>query len=89
LRIANRKIALIFRQGSHIKKRIQQTGKKMLRKIALILTAVLVVSCYAIPYLWLGQVSTWQGSFLFWCLAGVGVIILNFLAMIGIEEAEL
>ncbi|MGO4853544.1 hypothetical protein [Phaeovulum sp. W22_SRMD_FR3] len=61
----------------------------MLRKIALTLTAVLIVSCYAVPYLWLGQNATWQGSFLFWCLAGVGVIILNFLAMVGIEEAEL
>lgn len=60
----------------------------MRRKIALVLTAVVIVACYAVPYLFIGQVGTWTGSFLFWCLAGVAIIILNAAAMAGFKEDD-
>ncbi|WP_108261413.1 hypothetical protein [Mangrovicoccus ximenensis] len=55
----------------------------MTRKTALVLMAVLIVACYAVPYLFIGQIASWQASFLFWSLAGVAVIILNAVAMAG------
>ncbi|WP_172329061.1 hypothetical protein [Mangrovicoccus sp. HB161399] len=55
----------------------------MTRKTALVLMALLILACYAVPYLLIGQVAAWYGSFLFWTLAGVAVIILNAVAMAG------
>ncbi|MGJ8547649.1 MAG: hypothetical protein ACSHWZ_19570 [Sulfitobacter sp.] len=52
----------------------------MLRKISFTLIGGLVVACFAVPYLLLQSVETWRGSFLFWILAGVLVIVLNLLA---------
>ena len=52
----------------------------MLQKISFILIGVLVLAAYAVPYLALQSVETWHGSFLFWTLTGVFVIILNVLA---------
>lgn len=60
----------------------------MLRKFALGLMAVVIVACYAVPYLFLGQVSAWTGSFLFWCLAGVAIIVLNAAAMAAFTEDD-
>lgn len=36
-----------------------------------------VVLCYVVPYTLLSDVARWYGSFLFWVLAGLGVIVLN------------
>ncbi|TQS73654.1 hypothetical protein ERN12_07985 [Rhodobacteraceae bacterium] len=58
----------------------------MLRKSALGLMAVVIVACYAVPFLWIGDTPRWTGSFLFWCLAGVAVIVLNAAAMAGFRE---
>ena len=60
----------------------------MLRKIALLLIAVVVIACYAVPYLFVGQTAAWTGSFLFWCLAGVAIILLNAAAMAGFTEDD-
>lgn len=49
-------------------------------KTAYLLTGVVILACYAVPYLILGSVTAWYGSFLFWTLAGVVVIILNIFA---------
>ncbi|WP_110708219.1 hypothetical protein [Salinicola sp. CR57] len=38
---------------------------------------ILVLSCYVVPYGLLGQVHAWYGSFLFWCVVGVLVIVAN------------
>ncbi|MGM8931680.1 hypothetical protein [Salinicola halophyticus] len=38
---------------------------------------ILVLSCYVVPYSLLGQVQAWYGSFLFWCVVGVLVIVAN------------
>ncbi|QCO55297.1 hypothetical protein EOK75_05605 [Pseudorhodobacter turbinis] len=55
----------------------------MLQKISFTLIGLLVVAAYAVPYLVLDSVETWHGSFLFWALVGVLVIILNILATAG------
>ncbi|WP_323006679.1 hypothetical protein [Pseudorhodobacter sp.] len=55
----------------------------MLRKISLVLVGILIVACYAVPYLLLQSVETWHGSFLFWTLAGVFTIVLNVIATLG------
>ncbi|HCE41090.1 hypothetical protein [Alloalcanivorax profundimaris] len=38
-----------------------------------------VVLCYLVPYTVLSDVHAWYGSFLFWTLAGVAVIAINFI----------
>ncbi len=60
----------------------------MLRKIALLLIGVMIIACYAVPYLFVGQIAAWTGSFLFWCLAGVAIILLNAVAMAGFTEDD-
>ncbi|WP_138469198.1 hypothetical protein [Poseidonocella sp. HB161398] len=55
----------------------------MTRKTALVLLALIILACYAVPYLFIGQIAAWYGSFLFWSLAGIAVIILNAVAMAG------
>lgn len=57
----------------------------MSRKTALILIGVIIVACYLVPYTILSSVASWQGAFLFWCLAGVAVIILNAVATAGFK----
>jgi hypothetical protein len=52
----------------------------MSRRTALWITGAVIIACYAVPYLLIGQVSAWYGSFLFWCLAGLAVIVLNIFA---------
>ena len=66
-----------------------RTMDPMRRKISFILIGALIVACYAVPYLVLQSVETWHGSFLFWTIAGVGVIVLNVVATIGFRgDAE-
>lgn len=38
---------------------------------------LLVALCYIVPYSVLSNVQTWYGSFLFWSLIGVLVIVAN------------
>ncbi|WP_110649291.1 hypothetical protein [Salinicola peritrichatus] len=40
---------------------------------------LLVLLCYLVPYGLLGRVQAWYGSFLFWCVVGVLVIVANIL----------
>ena len=49
----------------------------MSRRWGLALLGVLVLACYAVPFLLLRDVAAWYGSFLFWVLAGLCVIALN------------
>lgn len=60
----------------------------MIRKIAFTLIGVLIVACYAVPYLLLNSVETWHGSFLFWTLIGVLTIVLNVMATTGFDRDE-
>ncbi|WP_299842695.1 hypothetical protein [uncultured Paracoccus sp.] len=59
----------------------------MSRKTALKLIGVVIVACYLVPYAVLGSVASWQGAFLFWCLAGLAVIVLNAVATAGFKGA--
>lgn len=38
---------------------------------------LVVALCYAVPYTLLSDLPRWYGSFLFWSLAGLAVIVLN------------
>ena len=60
----------------------------MFRKIALLLIGVVIIACYAVPYLFIGQNAAWTGSLLFWSLAGVAIIVLNAAAMAGFSEDD-
>ncbi|WP_323011875.1 hypothetical protein [Castellaniella sp.] len=52
----------------------------MARKISLACVWVLAILCFVVPYWVLDQVNAWYGSFLFWGVAGVLVIICNLIA---------
>jgi len=58
----------------------------MSRSLSLKLVSLVILACYLVPYALIGQVAAWYGSFLFWCLAGVAVIILNITATAGFKE---
>lgn len=60
----------------------------MNQRLALVLIASVVLACYAVPYLFIGHIAAWYGSFLFWTLAGVAVIVLNVLATAGFKDDE-
>ncbi|MER5173663.1 hypothetical protein [Thioclava sp. GXIMD2076] len=60
----------------------------MSRKTALVLMALVVLACYAVPYLIIGQVAAWYGSFLFWIVAGLAVIVLNAVATAGFGKED-
>ncbi|MBB2973177.1 hypothetical protein [Mesorhizobium sp. RMAD-H1] len=57
-------------------------------KIALAFICVVVLACYVVPYTLLSSVAAWYGAFLFWCVAGVAIIVLNVLATAGFGEDE-
>lgn len=52
---------------------------------------LLVLLCYVVPYCLLGPVQAWYGSFLFWCVVGVLVIVANIMMTrpFGGEESRL
>lgn len=60
----------------------------MTRRIALALVGLVILACYAVPYLLIGQIAAWWASFLFWGLAGLAVIALNIFATRGWEDEE-
>lgn len=60
----------------------------MTRKLSLACIWVLALLCYAVPYLFLDRVNAWYGSFLFWTVAGVLVIILNLVATRDLGERD-
>ncbi len=60
----------------------------MSRKTSFVLICLLVLACYAVPYLFLGSVTAWYGSFLFWTLAGVAAIVLNAAATAGFRGED-
>ncbi|QJQ96763.1 MULTISPECIES: hypothetical protein [Halomonadaceae] len=51
----------------------------MLRSRGIWLLWSVVLLCYLVPYTFLSGVQAWYGSFLFWMLAGLAVIVLNVL----------
>ncbi|QOR38033.1 hypothetical protein HNO52_05560 [Billgrantia diversa] len=59
-----------MRKGKEV--RSQETRSK-----GIWLVWIVVALCYAVPYTLLGDVPRWYGSFLFWALAGLVVIVLN------------
>lgn len=58
----------------------------MSRSLSLKLVSLVILACYLVPYAFIGHIAAWYGSFLFWCLAGVAVIILNITATAGFSE---
>ncbi|MGB3835729.1 hypothetical protein [Castellaniella sp.] len=60
----------------------------MVRKLSLACVWLLAILCYAVPYWVLDQVNAWYGSFLFWSVAGVLVIVCNLLATRGFQEQD-
>ena len=42
------------------------------------MVGALVVSAFVVPYTWLTEVRAWYGSFLFWSLFALAVIIVVF-----------
>lgn len=57
----------------------------MTRPLAFRLIGAVILACYIVPYVILGSVTAWYGSFLFWSLAGIAVIFLNAAAMAGFK----
>lgn len=57
----------------------------MTPRLAFWLIGAVIVACYAVPYLFLGSVTAWYGSFLFWSLAGLAIIVLNAIATAGFK----
>ncbi len=60
----------------------------MIRKLSLACIWVLALLCYGVPYLFLDRVNAWYGSFLFWAVTGVLVIVLNLAATRDLQEHE-
>ena len=60
----------------------------MTRRSGLRLIAAVVVLCYVIPFTVLSQVAHWTGSFLFWTLAGLAIIALNFAITRRLEDRD-
>ncbi|HEY8486837.1 MAG TPA: hypothetical protein VIL11_05530 [Limnochordales bacterium] len=50
------------------------------RSLWVMLLGGLVASAYVVPYTWLRDVTAWYGSFLFWTLFAVAVIVVIALA---------
>lgn len=51
----------------------QQTG----RRILLVAIWLVIISCFIVPFTLLRDVDAWYGSFLFWSLASLVVIAIN------------
>ena len=51
--------------------------QKMSRRILLAAIVVVVLACFIVPFTLLRNVDAWYGSFLFWSLASVVVIAIN------------
>lgn len=60
----------------------------MSRKSSLLLIGLVILALYAVPYLAIGQVAAWYGSFLFWICAAVIIIILNITATAGFKGGD-
>ena len=52
----------------------------MARKISLVCIWVLAILCYVVPYWVLDEINAWYGSFLFWTVTGILVIVCNLIA---------
>lgn len=44
------------------------------------LIVLLIILAYIIPYTFLSDVPSWQGSFLYWTITGIVIIIANVMA---------
>ncbi|WP_322995593.1 hypothetical protein [Castellaniella sp.] len=60
----------------------------MARKISLACIWLLALLCFIVPYWVLDQINAWYGSFLFWALAGVLVIVCNFIATRNLQGQD-
>lgn len=60
----------------------------MARKISLVCIWVLAILCYVIPYWVLDDINAWYGSFLFWTVTGVLVIVCNVIATRNFREQD-
>ncbi|QUS36733.1 hypothetical protein [Falsirhodobacter algicola] len=58
----------------------------MTRSAPLIAAGLVVLACYAVPYLIIGHIAAWYGSFLFWVMAGVAIIVLNVAATADLKD---
>lgn len=60
----------------------------MSKKLSLACLGVLVLLCYIVPYFFLTHVNAWYGSFLFWTVTGLLVIVLNLIATSDFKEHQ-
>ncbi len=58
----------------------------MARRISLGLIGLLILALYVVPYLMIGHIAAWYGSFLFWLCAGLVIILLNIMATAGFGD---
>lgn len=49
------------------------------RRILLAAIWVVIIACFIVPFTLLRSVDAWYGSFLFWCLASLIVIAINWI----------
>ena len=65
------------------------TGVQLVsRRTSLVLIGLVVIALYAVPYLAIGHIAAWYGSFLFWICAAVVIIFLNLAATAGFKGGE-
>ncbi|SFO74756.1 hypothetical protein SAMN04488056_11221 [Cohaesibacter marisflavi] len=60
----------------------------MSRRTSLALIGLVIIALYAVPYLAIGHIAAWYGSFLFWICAAVVIIFLNLTATAGFKGGE-
>lgn len=60
----------------------------MARSLSLACVWILAILCYAVPYWVLDDLNTWYGSFLFWTVTGVLVIVCNVIATRDFKELD-
>jgi len=62
---------------------VRQQGAQ---RILLAVILVVVVACFLVPFTLLRDVNAWYGSFLFWSLASVVVIAINWVLSANWKE---
>lgn len=60
----------------------------MARTLSLACVWILAILCYVVPYWVLNDTNAWYGSFLFWTLTGVLVIVCNLIATRDFTEQD-
>ena len=62
------------------------TTPRRIRRWLLAAVAVIIVLMYLVPYTLLSDINAWYGSFLFWTLTTLAVLIINAVLAFGWED---